>query len=315
MYIDENGFHHLTKEELIVFESFFQYGNYETAKYIFVGKEEGLDGQSLETGIKTRLLMANDYKDRIQYLQKEQGITTGWYTYDETLLRTAQFESLNNADMTIDEFINRPGTSITMNMQKRMAILFESPLKNNLLDFEHANEFKHCGYRSYPIHSKDRQTAMFDFFPLPKQGAFRYKVKDLFSKESQYYSYYMNNFENKRARMIKYLYDHFPMNLSFVYTGIQNGKFRALKFYEEVLKFSFEQYSTGEIPKEYQHVLQPKGKPKNFLIGYRNNGQIAVLSPFWGPGSGLITSYNDIDILAAWAHVCQMKYNIINSPK
>ena len=293
-----NGNYILTNEELNIFERFFQYGNYEKAKYIFVGIEEGLCRNGYKAAIESRLLLASKYKNEIEYFNKNEGIKAGWYVNNSELLPRVEHEVINPKE-SLQEYLNGRALDFTMRMHIRLAMLLESPMKDGRLDFSGLDHFRKKA-KHYKIHAEESQTAMFDFFPLPKQGKFPYIVNGKFENEKEYRAYYLTNKSNERAKLIRTMYDQFPMNISFVYTGISRGKFKVLQFYEEVLGFQFkETYTTGRVHEEYRDVIEPSTKPKPFMIGKRSTGQIAVLTPFLGPRQ---MGYNDLNVVATWLH-------------
>ncbi|MEN1985542.1 hypothetical protein [Paenibacillus hubeiensis] len=299
-----NGKYILSEDEFHQFETFMQYGNLRDAKYVFVGMEEGLWRFNYDENLEGRLDFLSQHHEFVHYVDEKHGYEGGWYvtdTHSAPALLTAINGSLKKRGRPESWELDRK-IDQTMRMQIRLAALLEANLDFSVLKYFTKND----DYSTYPLHKRDGETAMFDWYPLPKKSKtdFPYVVSGKFENSREYYNYYDNHATN-RKQLIRNLYDHYPMNISIIYVGKDRGQFKLLKHYED-LGFEFHEYSTGTIPSGLD--LQPGNKPKMFMIGRRTRVdghlQLAVMTPFLGMGQ---CSFDDINVIAAWLHLEQKK--------
>jgi len=143
---------------------------------------------------------------------------------------------------------------------------------------------------------------MIDFFPFPKKKKIDcpYRYRGLWASSDEYYDYHLYS-DTLRQRIIRNAYNTFPMNISFVYSGIEIGEFILEDFYED-MGFTFEEKHTNAVHTDFAGMIKPTQvkKRKKFLIGSRKTSigvQHAVLTPFFGEGQ---LTDNDIDVIASW---------------
>lgn len=306
----KNEKYYLTEDELEVFETSFQYGNLKNANYVFVGMEEGLGRFGYQENLEGRLNFLTKHNHYVHYIDAEQDYRNGWYVTDiedSPALLTAINSSLENRGIPISWEVDRK-IYPTMRMQIRLAKLLETNMDFSTLDLFQSN----TDYSSYPLHTKDGATAMFDWYPLPKRSKndFPYIVSGKFDDLKSYYHYYDTQ-DTTRINIIKNMYDTLPLNISFVYVGIQRGKFKLQKHFEDVLGFQFAPYNTGLVPASFSTRMDPSQKPKPFSIGQRirddGHRQLAVMTPFWGMGQ---FGFDDINAMAAWVYEKQSQFNL-----
>ena len=291
----------LSEEELLLFETFLQYGDLENAKLVFIGMEEGLGRCCITTAINARIELATSdfFKHSIVFLN---GIDfkDGWYLNDSDYLDCA-------IKKVCPDYIKiQESHDSTMRFQSRMHWLLQNNNRtSNYRDIVNQNFGKYNN-----LHKPGSNSAMIDYFPLLKVGAtsFPYAPNSKFSDRDSYYKYFKKHCDkNNRWIILKNIYDKYPMAVSIVYSGIENYQFRLKAFYDE-LRFSFEheleseQY-TDSVQPDYSKYINPSKpeKRRKFLLGNRvnDNGakQIVVLTPFFGQGQ---ISNNDIDVISSW---------------
>ncbi|NHN33455.1 hypothetical protein [Paenibacillus agricola] len=266
----------LNEDELQKFETFLQYGNLKDAKYVFVGMEEGLWRFNYQENIQSRIDFLNHHTQFVHYLNEEMGFEGGWYvtnTDDSLALLTAINGNLEKRGLSVSWEVNRR-IDQTMRMQIRLAALLEANL-----DFSNRQSFRHNDdYTAYRLHKRGGQTAMIDWYPLPKKSKadFPYSVPGKFENSKEYYQYYDTQ-DTNRKRII-----------------------RLQKHYED-LGFNFKKFSTGSVPSNFD--IKPSKRSRDFMIGHRERKdghvQLTVMTPFFGMGQ---FSYNDIDVMAAWIY-------------
>ncbi|MFT8323249.1 MAG: hypothetical protein ABF649_20490 [Bacillus sp. (in: firmicutes)] len=269
---------YLTKKDYELFESFFQYGDFENADLVFVGKEEGLDRKTPLETFHNQINLFQSHSEGFGYIRKAEDVLGGFY--------------IKNLELTDDNSVEH-AFDATMRLQTRIKYNIDKnfPVIENLRQ-----------YRNDVLHRPNSRTAMFDFFPLPKQGSFPYILDSClpFYTERTYRDYQKSG-QSKRKKLIKEMYDSYPLKLSWVYTGISNGNFILKDVYVD-FGFVFQEYNTSMVHPNSKHIVSPNlNEPKTFLIGERKMGsktQYAIISPFL---SSRQLSDDDVDVITTWA--------------
>lgn len=152
-------------------------------------------------------------------------------------------------------------------------------------------------YGKEELFRKDKETAMFDYYPLPKQGGKVIGYKNIKSEQQTEY----------REELIKSLYDKYPMPISLVYAGVKGGKFRLQNFYEE-LGFVMEEKDTTQVHPKFVGVVKPSSKSKKFLIGKsKGKNQYCFITTFLGVGQ---TRDEDLLVILTWMKAIMDENNI-----
>lgn len=300
----------MKKEEFEMLETFLQYGNLKEAKIVFVGMEEGLAGrpgvknteetdeEKLRVALDARMqLLNNKLFNNNRVFVNGKDSKDGWYINNSTLL-SQSWQLIRGEDM-IESPDDYPGG--TMKMLARIHWLLQN---NNRTDGYKAMPKTFADYQN--LNKPDGDSAMIDIFPFPKKstGAWpkEYKkvdIKDEFKNKNKYYTHYKEE-GNNRVRIIKNLYDNYPINCSIVYAGINKDIFKLESFYES-LGFKFETHNTGETHIDYKGPIVPGKNIRIFKIGKRINSknieQRVFLTPFFGNGQ---ISNADIEVISTW---------------
>jgi hypothetical protein len=288
----------MSEQEKHILETFLQYGDLKKARLVFVGLEEGLGIGKVQEAIDARMILSNDrsfLENRI-YLN-EENINDGWYISNALHLDQAREQAKNKPKTPLDEITPDYSKSLTMRMQARLHWLIQGNNRNeNYVNIP--SNFK--SYKSLNVPGSEN--AMIDVFPFPKVSANNWpkEYKNQFSAKKDYYDHYCHP-DNIRMKIIRGLYDTFPLNISISYAGILKGDFKLRSFYESLgFEFGPNQYTNTLNPK-YNGSIKPSKRPKPFAIGHRTNQlgiyQEAILTPFFGTGQ---ISFNDIDVISTW---------------
>lgn len=291
----------LPNHQLEVFESFFQFGDIKKAKYVFVGLEEGLASDSIHRSIETRLNFIAKYEKSVGYINNEtKDYKEGWYIKDIGDMTWSEYQykcEHDGYEKSFEEFSSEGAFDLTMRMQVRLTKLLDTDLTES--NYERIKNEDTKKYRDFGIHSSKRKTAMFDWYPLPNRSSneFPYLIRGNINTKKKYRAYY-DNIDAIRKELRKKIYDNCSMEISIVYAGIQNKKFKLRKAYEEDLDFKFAKFSTGEVHEDYISIISPSIKPKDFLIGKRKEkNQYVIITPFLGMGC---LRYADLAVIVSW---------------
>lgn len=287
----------LSDEEKRILETFCQYGDLANAKLIFVGMEEGLGGNNAEVEVLARReLFLNPIFDSNRIFINGQDFEEGWYIDDSSCLikaqALAQGGAIANLNLTPDNSKSQP-----MQNQARMHWLLQGENRTNDYQPYKNEDFIHYEY----LHMPRSENAMIDVLPFPNQGELAAVYQNLFDNREIYEKYY-NLKDSPRMRVIKYLYNHYPLPLSISYSGYKLGVFKLKDFFEKQLGFEFEKIKdTSKVnPKLLNTPITASENPRNFIIGRRvqdGSVQKAVLTTFWGTGQ---IARNDIDVISTW---------------
>ncbi len=287
----------MTDKEKEILETFLQYGDLEKAKIVFVGLEEGLGSGTVKEAIDARMFLQNDkiFKENSVYLNREN-INDGWYVSNALCLDLARDKALHKQFKPLHKITPDYSNSLTMRMQARLHWLIQGDNRTN-------NYFNMPDFKAYNnLNVQGSENAMIDIYPFPKVAANNWpkEYQNQFNSKREYYNYY-NLPDNIRIKIIKRLYDSYPLNISIGYAGILKGEFK-LKFFYESFGFEFgKKQFTNVVHPKYIGPIRPAAKPKPFIVGYRTNQkgiyQKAILTPFFGNGQ---ISYNDIDVISTW---------------
>ena len=288
----------MTEEDYRVFENFLQYGDLANAQYVFVGMEEGLGGECLQTVVDSRYRWSRGEHDNMEAFKGNKVLQDAFYIQDmaEAAWDVTQETFGGNRQL----FESRLDIKGVMSNQARMICLLRSNFDFLNLDKEQQRKATiDCFFNT--LHKPNSGTAMFERYPLPKQGHFLYQVDSLpFNSYSSYLAY-NNQPDNYRAGLIRELYDAYDLPMSIVYAGVHKEEFKLLPFYRDTLGFQFESYRTTQVNPITDRVEPSTGKGREFLIGTRrkSNGKLqhAVLTPFLGNGQ---ISNQDVDVITTW---------------
>jgi hypothetical protein len=292
----DQGFAVLSRTQFAMLESFIQYGNPVNAKYIFVGLEEELNNcESYELSLNSRLNLMRNFPYDVGYIHTNKYFGNGWFLKDPATLENAyRKENESISGNVIME--PRPVNDMTLNIQKRIFWLMENRL--------HFADVNNQDFSNRNLLSNNINTSLVSYFPFPKNPqsniVFKLEGVELWNTSEEYYNYFLTN-DTLRKKILIDVYDTFPLNISFVYAGIKEGKFILRDFYTN-LGFIFEEKFTDTVHPDYAGIIAPTQvkKRKKFLIGHRNTlkgVQHAILTPFFGEGQ---LTDNDIDVIASW---------------
>jgi hypothetical protein len=288
----------LNEEELLLFETFLQYGNLKNASLVFIGIEEGLGEGDITLAIKSRQELHNNdsLKKHIVYIN-EKNIIDGWYLTEASFLRDAQniIQGIpigNRQDLKTRQ-------KQTMSGQARIHWLMQGD--NRSLNYSTITK---QDFPSYDVlHNETSKSSMIDYFPLPKynENEYPFALEGIYRTKKSYYKHYntLDSVINNRFRILKNVYNKYPMNVSIVYAGIKNFRFKLKPFYES-LGFDFAVKYTNVLNPAYLGPIIVPTKGQVFLLGHRTvNGytQIAILTPFLGQGR---ISNAEIDVISTW---------------
>lgn len=275
---------HLEQLEYQYLQSFLGHGPLTTARYVFMGREEGLgdaDGDN-EESVRKRLMWYEDLHDCLGHLKRE---TNTW----------SDGFFIEKPEKTIREAV----TSLTMYYQAYFKLVLDSNFTKFREDIS-TDMMKNCMVET--LHISDGNTAMTELYPLPKQGKLMYRVG---GERWNRYSQARESWEsstNHRRQLLTHLYNNYPVPVTICYAGREQGTFVAEKFFNKDLGFEFTRYNTGLVPENFKDRVKPSPRPKDILISKRDNKlgyrQRVILTPFWGVGH---TSYDDINVILAWA--------------
>ena len=231
-----------SEEEFQYYENFLQYGNFKEARVIFVGTEEGLDEQDVIQNYEGRKRWFKEIPDHIHYLEGND-IKKGFYIDDGMVAGWKRENSYETVEEHIAHYKN----------DARNVLYWEAKVMTviNSGKFEFITE-EVSRYSKHELLRKGKETAMFDYYPLPKQGNNRIMYKNLENRQQT----------SHRKELIKDLYDRYPMPISFVYAGVEKGKFRLQSFYEE-LGFKMEEKSTSQVHPKFEGLVKPLEEGKN----------------------------------------------------
>ena len=266
-----------SEEEFQYYENFLQYGNFKEARVIFVGTEEGLDEQDVIQNYEGRKRWFKEIPDHIHYLEGND-IKKGFYIDDGMVAGWKRENSYETVEEHIAHYKN----------DARNVLYWEAKVMTviNSGKFEFITE-EVSRYSKHELLRKGKETAMFDYYPLPKQGNNRIMYKNLENRQQT----------SHRKELIKDLYDRYPMPISFVYAGVEKGKFRLQSFYEE-LGFKMEEKSTSQVHPKFEGVVKPLEEGKKFLIGKREDkNQYCIITPFLGVGQ---IKDEDLLVILTW---------------
>jgi hypothetical protein len=284
-------------------ETFLQYGDPTSANLIFIGLEEGTGGEPLHLCLKARFKLLTDdrFANHVQFINNKS-ICDGWFLSDSRCLDQAHNIIGGLPFVPLSEMPQDGEDILVMLMQARLHWL----LRNNNRQQGYLN-INNINFPYYVLHRSGVDSAMIDFYPYLKQTANDwpeiYKLN--FENASEYYTYYdvFNEAVNNRYRIIKNLYESFPMSVSVSYAGYRDGVFLHEAFFSK-LGFSFNSLQhTDEVHPAYAEYIKhdPKLTIRDFKIGQRTNNkgkiQKAVLTPFFGQGR---LAYNDLDVISTW---------------
>lgn len=284
----------LSDEEYFRFESFFQYGNLKSGRYIFVGREEGLNEQEINRNFKgrQRWLMPDSplvTDGHIHYLGEEGNYFSGYYI-DEAW--KADWIRLN-PDLPYLRFKDNLPTINVLRSHARIMVLLTNDI--SIIHDRNLDQIVTSYYKER-LYTPEGNTHMLDFLGMPRQGAIKFMHREM--------STFPEEPSEHRKQLLKMLYDSFPMPINIVYAGKRDKQFRTKAFYQN-LGFDFTQsIDTGTPHPDYLNVVKPSARPKIFEIGTRirpSDGQVQIvfLTPFF-MGGGSNFSYDDIDVLTTW---------------
>jgi hypothetical protein len=288
----------ITEEDKIMLETFFQYGDLRNADIVFVGMEEGLGGNTAEVEISARReLFHNQCFNGDREFINGVNSDDGWYINNSACLikaqRLAKNQSIENIDLTPDYAMSQ-----AMQNQARMHWLLQG--NNRTTDYE---EYDHEYFKNYKkLNRPNSRSAMIDILPFPNQGGLAEEYQNFFPTRKEYERHYLHE-DNIRLRIIKKIYDEFPIPLSINYSGYRKGDFPLRNFFEEQLDFIFgdKKYTSEVNPELIGTPISPSENERPFIIGTRTNKkgsvQKIVLTPFWGNGQ---IARNDIDVISTW---------------
>lgn len=291
----------LSKHEQEMLETFLQYGDLANAELVFVGMEEGLGGNNACIEVLARKeLFTNPIFNANRIFINGRNFYDGWYINDSTCLIKAQALAKGNSITNLNLAANYSKFQAMQNQARMHWLLQGTNRTNNYVSYNH--DF----FKSYNnLNKPGSKSAMIDILPFPNQGNLAKEYQNIFSNRKGYEAYYKSP-NSPRMRIIKYLYDHFPLPRSICYYGYEKGVFGLQKFFQTQLGFRF-----GAI-KDTQKDVNPafpkikptqnaKLQPRYFIIGERtkqdNSIQKVVLTPFWGNGH---IYRNDIDVFSSW---------------
>ncbi|WEG13415.1 hypothetical protein PU629_03335 [Pullulanibacillus sp. KACC 23026] len=265
---------YLSKDDYELFECFFQYGDIERADLVFVGREEGLARESAQKNFEERLELFRSNNDGLGYIEQDRDKLGGFYVKDIGI-----YDS-ESGDSPFDQ---------VMRYQTRIKYLLDH-------NFKLGNNLKK--YREDVLHRPDSKTAMFDYFPLPKQGNFSYQLSEELPFTKRTYSEYQKSEQSRRKKLIKEMYDRYPMKVSWVYAGIENHGFRLQSVYED-LGFEFEEEIKIEPHEDYKDLVPRSNKISRFFkIGKRKGeNQFVILTPFLGNRQ---INNDEVDAITTW---------------
>lgn len=275
---------YLTYEQFLMYDRFFQYGNLAEAKYVFVGLEEGLNEQDIENNHYYRAQWTSCIPENIKSINK---IDNDWGYYIDDCkkadwIRTGRMESGETFDEFSNSYWKLHSRSALSGQARVMALLNinKYPIKQQeILTYTK-------DYLVNMLHTPQGETAMVDFYGLPKQGKRR-----LCSEDSEQQSNRLINF--------KRLYEIYPMTVSIVY--FSNKKARKELPYME-MGFEFRRVNTGVVSEKFKELVKPSTCVKEIIIGERvrkldNHRQWVFIVPYLRNGA---MSNNDLAVLATW---------------
>jgi hypothetical protein len=277
------------KEEFDLLESCFQYGNLKEARYVFVGKEEGLDEQNIWENYEGRKSWFNLIPEHIKYIDSSMDMKKGYYI-DSSLKagwiregKDMEFETFKKMDMSRKKIR-------VLEAEARIMVLVKEGF--HLLDSCNQDLFKSKIHEYYfeNLFTPNGETAMFELYGLPRQK----------NRKFIYENFPERVITPHRQEIIKQIYERFPMNISIIFAGISKKHFIAQEFYED-LGFKFIAKDTSMVNPDYSQQVTPANKPKPFLIGSKeNNKQHAIIIPFIGVPGKSNCNKEDLYVIASW---------------
>jgi len=286
----------MTNQEKQILETFCQYGDLANADVVFVGMEEGLAGNTAGIEIQARIkLYTNPVFSANRIFINGKNYQDGWYINDSTCLIKAQALAKRNSIGKLNLAANY-SKSQAMQNQARMHWLLQG--ENRTTDYQ---PYDHATFKSYNnLNKPGSKSAMIDILPFPNQGKLAKGYQNMFPTRKKYVGYYYSS-NSPRMKVIKNLYNQFPLPLSISYSGYKKRVFQLKDFFEKQLDFKFRSIqNTSKVNKGFQNI-KPSGNPNDFIIGKRTKQdksiQKVLLTPFWGSGQ---ISRNDIDVFSSW---------------
>ena len=286
----------MTPAERNMLDTFLQYGDhFSNSKIIFMGKEEGL-GQHLETAaIPARMSLLTDpaYLSSRGYVN---GInhTQGWYITDGGCLGRA----LGDSPDTPSDFVQ--------------VISFQAYFYWLLQDDNRLIAKSRLGYDWKQYYSMFNTLGsgshMIDYYPFPKISSsviWSYYYQTEFPTSKKYYGFYCHDRfgTNNRWKILRNLFNNFPMEITISYIGYVNGNFLNQSFYTNLGFIFGKKMTTKNVNPSYAAYIDPSPKPIDFIIGDRvQNGkkQIVVQTPFFTRRQPKPMKYEDIAVISSW---------------
>ncbi|TWH49279.1 hypothetical protein [Sporomusa sp. KB1] len=265
-------------------QSFLGHGPLTSAKYVFMGREEGLGdaGGNNEESVHKRLRWYNELQDCLGHLR--QGNNPKW----------SDGFFIEKPEATVREVVK----SLTMYFQAYAKLVLDSNFTKVKKEIS-MGMLKKCMVDT--LHVSSGNTAMTELYPLPKQGKLLYRVEgESWNEYKRARDSWENNINNRR-QLLNHLYNKYSVPVTICYAGVEEGNFIAKNFFDN-LKFDFTRCTTGIVPEKLKGKVNPSPKPKDIMLGERNSPlghqQRVILTPFWGNGQ---MSYDDINVAMAWA--------------
>lgn len=277
----------LNDDEFFEYESFLQYGNLKAANIVFVGREEGLNEQSIHENHAGRKRWIENIKENIQYVNGDR--KNGYYIDDR--MKADWIRKM--PELTFEQFIvyeKEHKRILVLKAESRLMVLIKEGFELLKNDSKSLLENMVDDYYINKLFRLDGETAMLDLYGLPKQDKREYKHNDV--------SY--SGLSSHRKEILKNVYDSYDLPISFVFSGIENKIFRAEDLYTEI-GFKFEEFTTSKVHPSYETKVNPSPKPKTFKIGYRSDKkQYCFITPFIGIAGSINATKEDCDVIATW---------------